>query len=347
MPSISSNSSIGVISNLVYSLLLRATLSIEVNTPLSSPETSVELIRHTQHASERYPSIFQPTEYFRPVHFDQAIPPGLHVRMNLATGLKEARLNVPEPYSPSADLIIIDSSPRSGYEEEVEQTLPDTPQAGALHYQTGPERDVPYIPPHFDPNESALFASSVSIVQEPSHASAKDLSSALEILTDLCHSHHWGLTLVENDRLVRYLLRPAERLRYRQTQSEALLLLGTAVQNNPEALQALLDHDLTPTLMALILDFLQKPAAVVDLSLHRRALFLLSQLANDASQLHRFLAEGGLDVLYTLFDDRPQAVTTSSNVVMSIGEGHDKLRAKIANFIHDHVLPAFDGDKGQ
>lgn len=64
--------------------------------PSSSPKASTDLICHTAHASECYPKIFQPTEQFKTVHDDQELPPGLHVRLNLQTGVKEARLNVPE-----------------------------------------------------------------------------------------------------------------------------------------------------------------------------------------------------------------------------------------------------------
>ncbi|KAK9452243.1 uncharacterized protein V1518DRAFT_410710 [Limtongia smithiae] len=41
---------------------------------------------------ECYPVLFEPTEEFRPVLLGQEIPPGLHVRLNFETGMREAKL---------------------------------------------------------------------------------------------------------------------------------------------------------------------------------------------------------------------------------------------------------------
>ena len=103
-------------------LCLLSLFTAQAKSPLPSPQASTDLICHTAHASECYPAIFQPTIHFKRIHDDQSLPPGLHVRMNLATGLKEARLNVPEPDdAPKADLVIIDDvKPRPRIEEEDE-----------------------------------------------------------------------------------------------------------------------------------------------------------------------------------------------------------------------------------
>src|SRR5690349_15320230 len=60
-----------------------------------SPAPSGDLICHTNNAAECYPRIFQPTKDFQVIHDDQDIPHGLHVRMDIYSGIKEARLNVP------------------------------------------------------------------------------------------------------------------------------------------------------------------------------------------------------------------------------------------------------------
>ncbi|KAI4248982.1 MAG: hypothetical protein L6R42_009126, partial [Xanthoria sp. 1 TBL-2021] len=108
-------------SNFITCLLTLSTFhSARAATP--SPKAESNLICHTNHASECYPQIFQPTEKFQTVHDDQNLPPGLHVRMNLATGIKEARLNIPEPDRDidSSSLTIIDDSDLLGYQEEAE-----------------------------------------------------------------------------------------------------------------------------------------------------------------------------------------------------------------------------------
>ena len=65
--------------------------------PLSSPSSADQLsqICPSSDPSSCYPSVFQPTLDFQPILEGQSIPRGLHVRLNMATGEKEARLNVP------------------------------------------------------------------------------------------------------------------------------------------------------------------------------------------------------------------------------------------------------------
>ncbi|KAI9824237.1 MAG: hypothetical protein M1832_002044 [Thelocarpon impressellum] len=50
-----------------------------------------------------YPRVFSPTVDFQPVLEGQEIPPGLHVRLDVSTGKKEARLNVPSVDEGTAD----------------------------------------------------------------------------------------------------------------------------------------------------------------------------------------------------------------------------------------------------
>jgi hypothetical protein len=40
-----------------------------------------------------YPELFEPHREFKTVREGQQLPPGLHIRLNLETGLKEAKLN--------------------------------------------------------------------------------------------------------------------------------------------------------------------------------------------------------------------------------------------------------------
>jgi len=170
-------------SHIVLLLFLLPLSFVQASAPASFPEASTELICRTQHGSECYPAIFQPTEHFQPVHHDQFLPAGLNFRTNLATGLKEARLNVPEPPGTlKADLV----------DETFEDAVDDAPLVG-IQDQTNPDRDYPHRPSYFDPEESSLFASSASTLRASSSSLAPEaIRSALEILTELCHDYHWG-----------------------------------------------------------------------------------------------------------------------------------------------------------
>lgn len=293
-----------------------------------SPRATTDFICHTSHASECYPRTFQPTLNFQVVHDGQELPPGLHIRMNLATGVKEARLNEPELEEDqhSTGLTIVDDD--DDHKPQGSPGLRD--QSNPPHFALPPTR-----PPPFDPPEGSLFRSSIDILESSSGQSSETALSALSDLEDLAHSHHWGLTLAR-DRSVLHLLfnflRPsisqsASSVEV-QIRSATALLLATAIHNNPAALTATLSHfynDEWPTgplelvLMALIHD--QLP------SLLTRMVFLLSALCQDETQLWQFVDAGGLDILAKVFD--PDNAGSDEK---------DRLRGKIANFMLDHFF---------
>lgn len=286
---------------------------------IPSPKASTDLLCHTEHASECYPRTFQPTTTFQIVHDDQNLPPGLHIRMNLATGVKEAKLNEPDvdESSHTADLIIIDDVPHGPPE---------------LQDQSKPHDYAPPRHPQLDPSESSLFASSVhDLKASPSHPSTT--IPALASLEDLAHSHHWGLTLARDSSLSHVLFQmlspsaPESRFSL-EIRSAAALLLATAIHNNPAALTAALSHfynDEGPSgpLEAVVLALAHEQLS----SLLSRMVFLLSALCQDETQLWKFVDAGGLDLLAHLFD----AENAGS-------DEKDRLRGKIANFMVDRLL---------
>ena len=315
-------------SNSIVSILCLISSLLFVQATAPSPKASTDLICHTNHASECYPRTFQPTKKFQIVHDDQTLPPGLHIRMNLATGVKEAKLNEPDPEEEThaAGLSIIDDVPHGP---------PD------LQDQSNPNHFVPFDrPPPFDPSESSLFASSLDILM----SSPKDpntVVSALSDLEDLAHSHYWGLNLARDPSLSHILFQfiypsasPSQSSL--EIRSATTLLLATAIHNNPTALTAALAHfynDEWPTgpLEAVVLALAHEQLP----SLLNRMMFLLSALCQDETQLLKFVKSGGLDLLAQVFN------------ADNIGDdGKDRLRGKIANFMLDRLLQ-FDPSTGE
>ena len=311
---------------------------LQASAPASSPAASTELICHTAHASECYPAIFQPTEHFQRIHDDQSIPPGLHVRMNLATGLKEARLNVPESWgAPHADLVVIDNQPpRPSVEEDgVVEEVPQLQDQSNL--DTGYERG-PYFPPEFDADESSLFSSSIATLHSRPALSTTDLL-CLSVLQDLAHSIHWGIAMARDTIVSQHLLSAIDPQSVvpNEVRSAAALLLGTAIHSNPDALDALLSHPhssetgMVPVVLAAL-----RNSEQVDTALNTRIVFLLSQLCQNTDQLRIFIHSEGLTTLLDFFE--PEKVTWD--------DGKNKLRAKAANLIHDRVLSIIDSADG-
>lgn len=317
------------------------------------------------------------------IHDDQSIPPGLHVRMNLATGLKEARLNIPEPEdAPKADIVIVDNTPVRLAADEEAEAEPITPPG--IQDQSQAERDYDYLPPSLDPEEASFFASEVSnICASSGNPSSIPTLETLSALTDLVHSYDWGLALTQNSLLITRLFdifRPDMQRGVPdapiEIRSAVALLLGTAVQNNPEALAALLSQTLPPEygfpeysiLFAIAKSLyislnqtnphtqthLQQASPVTLLQLHQRTVFLLHQIASIPAQLRKFMTVGrGVGPLLEFFTfcnvdpHDTNAPFDPSRISPGGGaEGRDKLRQRIANFMLDHVLPLLGSEKG-
>lgn len=229
--------------------------------------------------------------------------------MNLATGIKEARLNIPEPEAAHSDLVIIDE--------------PELHPKQAILEETSPR----VRPLRFDADEATLFHHSLSTLKSPS-TTDEGLLPTLSDLQELCHSQDWGLALTKDSAATRFLIQILQDLSGKLAlRSLSALLLATAIQNNPEALTAALLHfyndegprgPLDAVMLALLHD--QCPLLLT------RVVFLLSALCQDPGQLARFADAGGLEVLLRVFD------------VERVGQDErDKLRGKIANFVLDHL----------
>ena len=328
-----------------YSLSVNA---LSHSSPASSPEASTNLICHTSNPADCYPVVFSPTKGFQIVHDDQSIPPGLHVRMNLATGLKEARLNVPEgDQGDESAIVVIDNA---SSEEETLGNLDGHPPSIALQdpgqeYDTFWQQKLSEAPA--PGNDISTFKSLTSALVDAENPSAT--AARLNALTEAVHDIEWGLALAEDYVLTARIL---ELIRSDSTdgdldaKSAAALTLGTALQNNDKARDTFIancqQHDVEPTeLMLSELEAVHEAhvsgrSSPQSLAFAGRLVFLVSQLCQDNSQLQTFTGREGLKTLGAFFD---QEKAGSINI-----DGLAKLQARIANFVADHA-PALVSSK--
>ena len=281
-----------------------------------SPRASTDLICRTSRASECYPRLFQPLKHFRTVHDDQELPPGLHVRLNLQTGIKEARLNVPE-----------------SDEDEYTAVAVLDDGAGAQHPllhivgDQAKEREPPRIlmPDTANGEERQVFEKNLANLKDGAITNkAWELPPLVE-LEELCHSMDWGLTLAKDNIIVSHLreliLSNNENVGLR---SAAALLLTTAIRNNPPALKAV---SKTPQYRdTFVLLLVNELATNKNVDLLIRLTSLVSALCQSDDYLHQFIVNQGLETLLDIFNLQDGNTSHIS-----------KLQAKIANFIHDYV----------
>ena len=281
-----------------------------------SPKASTDLICHTSHATECYPRIFQPSKHFKTVHDDQELPPGLHVRLNLQTGVKEARLNVPESDEEEYTAVAVS-------DDEVGDQQPLLPVISDQDTEREPPRIL--IPDTANGEERQLFEQSLAILKDRSVTNEAMKLSAIEDLEELCHSLDWGLTLIRDIAITTHLRElilsndADTRLR-----SAAALLLSTAIRNNPPALEAAGEvTQFRDSFIPSLVDILTRNK---DVMLLTRTTSLVSSLCQEGEYLHQFVANQGLKILLDIF-----------NLHDNNAAHNNKLQAKIANFIHDYV----------
>ncbi|KAK3901587.1 hypothetical protein C8A05DRAFT_34712, partial [Staphylotrichum tortipilum] len=208
--------------------------------PSPSPPADVELICHTDNPAECYPKIFQPTDEFQVVHPDQDLPLGLHVRLNVNTGTREAKINVPdEAVDASLAGLPVDSSvvivePDAADQQQQQQPPPLPPNAPAYDAAGKIKTPKPGAAGG-NPGEAGAFYESLTILKK-----GLDVDAALEMLEDIAHDIYYGLKIVEDRATVHELLclstspsTPPPRARL------AALALSSALQNNPKALAEL------------------------------------------------------------------------------------------------------------
>lgn len=212
--------------------------------PSPFPSAENDIICSSTNSEDCYPRLFQPTKDFQIIKEGQDIPPGLHVRMNIYSGEREARLNIPmegeEGYSaeamPEEQAIVIVEQPE---------------EAEVIEEQTAMRDHVPEQPPAYDPagkvvppppndgGEMGTFQQAMIFVGVEGRA----FDSALDDLNELSHDIYYGVEITKNgpvlEKLVCLMLGqgsekfPADK---RKRDHKAASILASSIQNNPKAL---------------------------------------------------------------------------------------------------------------
>lgn len=230
----------------------------------SSPANSdeeVELICHTSNPAECYPKIFQPTSEFQIVYPDQDLPVGLHVRLNIYTGQKEAKINVPdeavdsslEGFPVDKSIVIVDPEEEEPSEEHFDQPL--KPPKNAPAYDPDGKIKEPRKETAESQEEGSAFYKSLTILKK-----GLDIDQALEMLEEISHDIYYGLKIAEDYDTVRELFCLANSASIFSSSSSsaegpskekdltrprarlAALTISSTVQNNPKALAEISKH---------------------------------------------------------------------------------------------------------
>ena len=220
----------------LFLCIFAAPHAVSAAAPEASPSADTDLICHTSNPAECYPRIFQPTDEFQIVHDDQELPNGLHVRLNIWTGKKEAKINVPDESDPALEGLPVDQAVLV-VDPEQDDSLP-VPK-GAPAYDTVGKIKEPETGHAAEP-----FFDAMKMLKKGIKGDNKAFDVALEGMEDLSHDIYYGLKIAEDPAVVKALF--CLMVDHDQTASEgvtprnqqAAAILGGALQNHPSALKA-------------------------------------------------------------------------------------------------------------
>lgn len=268
----------------------------------ASYEDSSDLICHS---GTCYPKVFQPTHEFQVVHDDQELPPGLHYRLNLETGLKEAKINVDDGSEATNGVVV----------------LPDQ-EAESLSSNDPPKRQAPSSddgaikPPLSTSGDGVTVSESLEIILDTSSRSTSDITAALLSLEDPAHEIYWGLQ-ISAPRYVASLLRLIRSAPDASIRSRSALVLGSALSNNPKALASATSDPHVP----LIRSLLSSLETEKDADAKARILYALNKAIKSPLTRSEFLIGGGMRTLQGLF-----------------AQGNAEFMVKTATFVEDNFL---------
>lgn len=320
--------------------------AIAAQPAVSSPPAETDLICPNEKSMDCYPRIFQPTKDFQIVREGQDLPLGLHVRMNVWTGEKEARLNIPMDGDDRLD----------GLPTEQSIVVIDQPEDDDVDGKPAPHDRVPQKPPAYDaagkivpPREpdgnggdTESFWNAIRIL-DGTHLTSDAIEVALADLSDLAHDIYYGVELAKRSDILQNLvtLMSSESANHRR---HAASILGGSIQNNPTALKevrnawkSLVGPDCeknskdkrvceSQSLIEKLRQSLQHETHPV---VAKAKISALAGLTKDPDMRDGFLADTGMELLLSIF--------------LKEGSQWDGTRVKIAQYIMDTFL---DEDMG-
>ncbi|KAL2070827.1 hypothetical protein VTL71DRAFT_13853 [Oculimacula yallundae] len=329
----------------------------DASTPAAS---SVDLICSTTNTTDCYPKVFEPTKDFQNIREGQDLPPGLHVRMNIWSGEKEARLNIPMEGEegaidgvleipvdqlPTEQSVIVVPQP----EDPEPETKPVPPKDAPVYEAAG--KVSPPSPSSGSGDEITTFQKAMITIQ----MEARAFDSALDDLRELSHDIYYGLEITKDGPVLERLIcltlgYGTEKTPARENSRDhkAANIIASSIQNNPTALKEVADfwkmvmypscgpgeqsqiesgkggsgaEKGPPNFVSMLRAHLGREK---DASALKAKVVAISGLLKEPLIRAPFLEKGGMELLLAIF--------------LKKGEQFDSVRMKVAELVSDNFL---------
>ncbi|KAJ3092734.1 nucleotide exchange factor sil1 [Quaeritorhiza haematococci] len=290
----------------IAALAVASLVSASVNTD------DLICVKQDEGGHDCYPRVFQPTSEFQVIRPGQELPKGLHIRLNMQTGEREAKLATKEDEH-EAQAVQLVAEVSTGDQKD-----------GESHPITFQQNDVDDIVGQYlkqKTSKSSLTAvdrdAFTEFLEELHKTSSLDeLSTKLDQLEEIAHHVDYAFELVKSPlgipTLVDLLSHPIHSIR-----SKTAVVLGNAVQNNPAVQAMAMKAGLLPV-------FLDHLATEAQPNVVNRLLYGLSSLVrSNPNGLAMFHQHKGLTSLMSVFNRWPNT----------------DLRRKIFTIVSDLINP--------
>lgn len=311
-----------------------AILYLLFTTAMASSSSKNDLICN-ESGDNCYPKEFEATKEWQIVKPGQTIPAGLHVRLNLETGLQEAKLldesdsndskaiEVVVPESEELIPIIDDNDDLIADSIEDTEQIDDEKEFKHTVKQAGSSSAAGDLEP------------SLEVVKASSSRSSDELSRALETLADLGHELDFGSIIAQPSNFEPLVAIALDSNLSPSVREISLRAIGASLRNNPDALKLVRESQITKQLLMGLSQILSS--------------FSASSLASDTSNNRlagRFVyalgsvvgTDQGSADLYS----KANADYTNSNggsVLRKLFEqGGGDVKLKVAQFVTDRVM---------
>lgn len=236
--------------------LLLLALSLAASAQLVDP--TAEVICPDSNPANCYPKIFVPSDEWQIVRENQQIPPGLHVRINLETGLEEAKFNEDTPHQKQELTVVHHASELEENIHNTNENMKHKIQDTLAKYKKDKQAFVRSKVSQSDLND---FSSSVDeVLAFKEGGDIARLDKALDTLTELSHDIEFGVRLSKDANIFASLQRVATLAAEEDEVTEkALRIMGSSLRNNPEAVKNVIKNQ-PPSFFAELFEILQLPS---------------------------------------------------------------------------------------
>ncbi|KAG2733731.1 hypothetical protein G9P44_003256 [Scheffersomyces stipitis] len=217
-------------------------------------DTETDLICSPQNPTDCYPRIFVPTSEWQNIREGQDIPAGLHVRLNIDTLQREAKLMEPEQANSDSDsgIVLVPGEevhdvPEDLAQDEIQRKINEFRQQ-KLQKQAEPYQDQSHDQIHnhnihsshkVNHDDLTSFDSAVAEIISFSGDNSR-LSQALDTLIDLSHDIEFGVKLTASRDIFDSLLEIGQSHKDDEITEKVYRIMGASLRNNPDSVTNLL-----------------------------------------------------------------------------------------------------------